>query len=475
MKRQMLTLDRETLKLYFLTTLLDLQEGEQPKELRGELTSQNGAEEDEDFIDTSRKSKLGKDGSTKAKHRYHKQRVTKIEQDMRMSQKRVIILGGEWILAKPVGGRRNQSTWKEKGKDKEFDEWKEQRKVAAKITKNLSKRKLEIPKCSEAGTIQRTPVPIAKALLLETQTMGTGSIPVAKALLLETQTMGTGSIPVNYFDDNSDSEEEQDEIEAQMCQRIQQLIIELQDIRKSLPTVAKFIKQKKQQAEAMTVEVPHIKYDEVLVVQVHYKNKKQWEPLSMVILDGGAGVNINGEHMKEKMGITNFKSAPFRVRMADQRIVQPSGLLENLHIKVGFEKFKTIADIDLASVLLDKQKAEKQRQQFSKNFFEVMKESDEESNKQRSSTSTANNEEVVSSSEQMYEYCSNDEVDNNPTAKVRTDKELFQQYLAAAGEKWEQVVKLLVQETFEMEEVWEKKEILEKMEVGEKRVVRQEE
>ncbi|MCO5612802.1 hypothetical protein L7F22_067073 [Adiantum nelumboides] len=46
-----------------------------------------------------------------------------------------------------------------------------------------------------------------------------------------------------------------------------------------------------------------------------------------------------------------------------------------------------------------------------------------ESNKQNSSNSTANNEEVVFSSEQMYEYCSNDEVDSNPTAEVRTDKE----------------------------------------------------
>ncbi|MCO5557478.1 hypothetical protein L7F22_011043 [Adiantum nelumboides] len=45
---------------------------------------------------------------------------------------------------------------------------------------------------------------------------------------------------------------------------------------------------------------------------------------------------------------------------------------------------------------------------------------------------------------------------------------LFQQYLAA-GEKWEQGVKLLVQETFVMEEVWEKKDISEKMEAGEKR------
>ncbi|MCO5599519.1 hypothetical protein L7F22_053625 [Adiantum nelumboides] len=77
------------------------------------------------------------------------------------------------------------------------------------------------------------------------------------------------------------------------------------------------------------------------VIQLDYKNRKQWEPLISVILDGDAGVNIIGEHMKDRMGITNIKPAPFRITMADQRIVQPIGLLENLHIKVGSEKFKT--------------------------------------------------------------------------------------------------------------------------------------
>ncbi|MCO5597128.1 hypothetical protein L7F22_051203 [Adiantum nelumboides] len=177
---------------------------------------------------------------------------------------------------------QSRSTWKEKGKSKEFDEWKEQREMVAKITENLSKKKLEIPECSEARTVQTTPI-----------------------------------------------------------LRIQQLTIELEDIKKSLPTVDKFIKLKKKQVEAMTVEVPQIKDDEVPVIQVDYKNKKQLEPMSGVILDGGAGVSIIGEHMKEKMGITNYKPAPFRVRMANQCIVQPSGLLENLHIKVVSESFKT--------------------------------------------------------------------------------------------------------------------------------------
>ncbi|MCO5591343.1 hypothetical protein L7F22_045325 [Adiantum nelumboides] len=214
----------------------------------------------------------------------------------------------------------HRSTWKEKGKAKEFDEWKEQREVTAKITENLSKRNPEIVECSEAKTVQGT------------------LVPVAEALLLETQTVGTYSIPVDYSDDNSDSKKE-----------------------KSLPAVAKFIKQKKQQAKAMKVEVPKIKIDEVPVIQVDYKNKKQWKPLSGVILDGGAGVNIIGEHMKEKM---------------EDRISLSSS-------------------------------ATGQR----------------EYNKQKSSTNTANNEEVESSLEQIYEYCSDDEVDSNPTVEVKIDKE----------------------------------------------------
>ncbi|MCO5553006.1 hypothetical protein L7F22_006526 [Adiantum nelumboides] len=83
----------------------------------------------------------------------------------------------------------------------------------------------------------------------------------------------------------------------------------------------------------MCVEVPQIKDDEILVIQTDFKDRLQWEPLSGVILNGGAGVNIIGQYMKERMGIINPKSASFDVKMVDQRIMQPIGLLENLYIK----------------------------------------------------------------------------------------------------------------------------------------------
>ncbi|MCO5606089.1 hypothetical protein L7F22_060276 [Adiantum nelumboides] len=134
--------------------------------------------------------------------------------------------------------KQSKRTWKEKGKAKEFDEWKDQKELAAKITENLEKKKPEIPECSKARSVQRI------------------SIAVTEALLLETQNVGTGSIRVDSFEDNSNSENEQGEIKIQRCQRIQQLTIELEDIGKSLPAVAKFIKKKKKQAEAMTWKCP---------------------------------------------------------------------------------------------------------------------------------------------------------------------------------------------------------------------------
>ncbi|MCO5575419.1 hypothetical protein L7F22_029220 [Adiantum nelumboides] len=169
----------------------------------------------------------------------------------------------------------------------------------------LEKKKLEVPKCSKARTIQRIPIAITEALRLETQ--GTG-----------------GNVwPIDSSDNSNSFGNEQDEVEVKMCRRIEKLTIELEDLRQSLPVVTKFIKKKKQ-AKSMKVDTPQIKDDEVPTIQLYYKNKKQWKPLTSVILDGGAGVNIIGEHMKDRMGITNIKPAPFRVRMANQRIVQPT-------------------------------------------------------------------------------------------------------------------------------------------------------
>ncbi|MCO5555522.1 hypothetical protein L7F22_009067 [Adiantum nelumboides] len=118
---------------------------------------------------------------------------------------------------------QQRSSWKEKGKAKEFDEWKEQREQAAKITEKLDKKKPKVPECSEARTIQRILVAITEALLLGTQNIN------------------GNALPVDSFDDSSSSGNEQDEIEVKMCQRIEKLTIELEDLRELGPKRPKLV------------------------------------------------------------------------------------------------------------------------------------------------------------------------------------------------------------------------------------------
>ena len=48
-----------------------------------------------------------------------------------------------------------------------------------------------------------------------------------------------------------------------------------------------------------------------------------------VLLDGGSGVNILSEVEFRKLKKAKLEPAPFRVRMADQRRVQPIGMLRS--------------------------------------------------------------------------------------------------------------------------------------------------
>ncbi|MCO5589255.1 hypothetical protein L7F22_043221 [Adiantum nelumboides] len=128
--------------------------------------------------------------------------------------------------------------------------------------------------------------------------------------------------------------------------------------------------------------------------------------------------------------------------MDDQRIVQPSGLLENLHIKVGSEKFKTsflILDVQGAySMLLGQPwlKSAGAVQVYANQMLTIQEGNNptqaptktgqtngSEKQKSTSSTITANTKEALTPSKKIYEYYSNDEVDSNPTTEVAADKE----------------------------------------------------
>ncbi len=59
-----------------------------------------------------------------------------------------------------------------------------------------------------------------------------------------------------------------------------------------------------------------------------------------VLLDDGFGINISFEHLRRKLGLKKPQSAPFMVRMVDQKKVQPIGLIRNLKINLAGCTFK---------------------------------------------------------------------------------------------------------------------------------------
>lgn len=75
------------------------------------------------------------------------------------------------------------------------------------------------------------------------------------------------------------------------------------------------------------------------VIQIDCKVRKHWKTVLDVVIDGGAGVNIMSDHTRRALGIHEVREAPFRVRMADQRIVQPLGMVEDISVRAEGLKF----------------------------------------------------------------------------------------------------------------------------------------
>ena len=132
-------------------------------------------------------------------------------------------------------------------------------------------------------------------------------------------------------------------IYTQVCRHINQLTLDLDKLRKALLACEVFLEKyqqhKKQvQSEFMSTTTLVVKNNQVPVIQVECKVKKHWKLVTNVVIDGGAGVNIMFEYTRRNLGITNMKEAPFKVQMADHRVVQPLGLVENIQVKFGGAK-----------------------------------------------------------------------------------------------------------------------------------------
>lgn len=94
---------------------------------------------------------------------------------------------------------------------------------------------------------------------------------------------------------------------------------------------------------AVELEALHVNLEDVDFKIPTIKVEFDGRIFEEVLLDGGSGVNILLEMVYLSMAVQNLDPAPFQVKMADQRRLQPLGILKEqritisgLHFKVNF-------------------------------------------------------------------------------------------------------------------------------------------
>ena len=83
-----------------------------------------------------------------------------------------------------------------------------------------------------------------------------------------------------------------------------------------------------------------IRDDQAPIIQVQCKAEEQWKSVDMVTLDGGAGVNVMTKKVRKMLDL-ELQEAPFQLRMADQTIAKPLGMVKQVPIRVGVVEFET--------------------------------------------------------------------------------------------------------------------------------------
>ena len=71
--------------------------------------------------------------------------------------------------------------------------------------------------------------------------------------------------------------------------------------------------------------------DETIQIDAHIKGQL----VSSIVVDSGSDVNIITEHLCRTLGLSGWESAPLLLRMADQRLVRPLGMLPCVPINIG--------------------------------------------------------------------------------------------------------------------------------------------
>ncbi len=93
----------------------------------------------------------------------------------------------------------------------------------------------------------------------------------------------------------------------------------------SEPNVATVVKTHSK-VDTATIEVD----DRMVIIQVQVGKNI----VKDVLIDGGASVNIITENLRTKLGLPKPILAPYHLRMVDQNLIRPLGIIRSLRIHI---------------------------------------------------------------------------------------------------------------------------------------------
>lgn len=121
-------------------------------------------------------------------------------------------------------------------------------------------------------------------------------------------------------------------------ERLQRLSLDVPSLAKGIPVMDKILEEQGWK-EAYELNKSGIRDDQAPIIAVECKIRKHWKPVERVTLDGGAGVNVMSERVRRLLDL-QVKAAPFKLRMADQTVSEPLGMVTQVPIRVGGVKFE---------------------------------------------------------------------------------------------------------------------------------------
>ncbi|MCO5567015.1 hypothetical protein L7F22_020698 [Adiantum nelumboides] len=120
---------------------------------------------------------------------------------------------------------------------------------------------------------------------------------------------------------------------------INKLSLEMSRLAQSVPSVEKML-ERQGLMTAYEVNKTNLRDDQAPVIRLECKIRKHWKTVDQATLDGGTGVNIMSKALRKHLDL-KLKPAPLKLKMVDQSVTNPLGLVEEVPIRIARVKFET--------------------------------------------------------------------------------------------------------------------------------------